>query len=45
MAKPPYPAPKFDLKQHWHRRVNTDAQSKWLRAVVYSLFNEEVDEW
>ncbi|NML47507.1 LysR family transcriptional regulator [Ramlibacter sp. G-1-2-2] len=45
MAKPPYPVPKFDLKQHWHRRVNNDAQSRWLRELVYSLFNEEVDEW
>jgi len=45
MAKPPYPVPKFDLKQHWHRRVNNDAQSRWLRELVYSLFNEDADEW
>jgi DNA-binding transcriptional LysR family regulator len=45
MAKPPYPVPKFDLKQHWHRRVNNDPQSRWLRELVYSLFNEDVDEW
>jgi hypothetical protein len=44
-AKPPYPVPKFNLKQHWHRRASKDAQNKWVRALVYSLFNEEVDEW
>jgi DNA-binding transcriptional LysR family regulator len=45
IAKPPFPVPKFDLRQHWHRRVNNDAQSKWLRTLVHGLFNEEVDEW
>ena len=45
MAKPPFPVPRFDLKQHWHRRFNNDPQSKWLRSLIYSLFNEEVDEW
>jgi DNA-binding transcriptional LysR family regulator len=45
MARPPFAPPKFDLKQHWHRRVNNDPQSRWLRALAYSLFNEEVDEW
>lgn len=44
-AKPPYPVPRFDLKQHWHRRVNNDAQSRWLRELVYSLFNQDADEW
>jgi len=45
MARPPFPVPRFDLKQHWHRRCNADPQSRWLRTLVYSLFNEEVDEW
>ena len=45
MAKPPFPVPRFDLKQHWHRRLNNDPQSKWLRTLIYSLFNEDVDEW
>ncbi|HSV80548.1 MAG TPA: LysR family transcriptional regulator [Ramlibacter sp.] len=45
IARPPFPVPTFDLKQHWHRRFNADPQSRWLRALVYSLFNEEVDEW
>jgi DNA-binding transcriptional LysR family regulator len=45
MARPPFAVPKFDLRQHWHRRVNNDPQSRWLRALFYSLFNEDVDEW
>jgi DNA-binding transcriptional LysR family regulator len=45
MAQPPYPVPKFDLKQHWHRRVNNDAKSRWLRGLFYELFNEDADEW
>lgn len=44
-ARPPFQVPEFDLKQHWHRRVNNDPQSRWLRGLFYSLFNEEVDEW
>jgi DNA-binding transcriptional LysR family regulator len=44
-ARPPFQVPKFDLKQHWHRRVNNDPQSRWLRGLFYSLFNEDVDEW
>jgi DNA-binding transcriptional LysR family regulator len=45
LVRPPFAIPSFDLKQHWHRRFNSDPQSKWLRALVYTLFNESADEW
>lgn len=45
IVRPPFDPPQFDLRQHWHRRLNNDPQSKWLRALVYSLFNEDADEW
>jgi DNA-binding transcriptional LysR family regulator len=34
-----------DLKQHWHRRYHGDARSRWLRQLVYRLFNDDTDEW
>lgn len=45
MVRPPFEIPSFDLRQHWHRRFNNDPQSKWLRALAYSQFNEDMDEW
>jgi DNA-binding transcriptional LysR family regulator len=45
LAEPPMPLPLFDLKQHWHRKVNNDPRTTWLRSVVASLFNDALDEW
>ena len=45
LVKPPFAIPSFDLRQHWHRRFHHDPQSKWLRSVVHSLFNDTLDEW
>ena len=45
LVKPPFAIPSFDLRQHWHRRFHHDPQSKWLRGVVHSLFNDTLDEW
>ncbi|CAN5598318.1 LysR family transcriptional regulator [soil metagenome] len=45
LVKPPFAIPSFDLRQHWHRRVHSDPQSKWLRSSVHSLFNDTLDEW
>ncbi len=38
LMQPPIAIPKFDLKQHWHRKYHEDARSKWLRSVVAELF-------
>ena len=45
LAEPPLALPRFDLKQHWHRKFHNDARTMWLRRIVASLFNDELDEW
>ena len=45
LVEPPLPLPRFDLRQHWHRKFHNDARTMWLRGVVASLFNDELDEW
>lgn len=45
LAEPPLALPRFDLKQHWHRKFHNDARTRWLRGVVAALFNDELDEW
>lgn len=45
LAEPPFELPRFDLKQHWHRKFNNDPRVTWLRGLVSSLFNDEEDEW
>nr|WP_296950457.1 hypothetical protein [uncultured Massilia sp.] len=38
MIQPPLEIPKFDLRQHWHRKYHKDDASIWLRAAVAGLF-------
>jgi len=45
IMQPPLPLPKFDLKQHWHRKYHHDPRLNWLRDQVASLFNDSADEW
>lgn len=45
LAKPPLALPRFDLRQHWHRKFHNDPRTTWLRGVIASLFNDELDEW
>ena len=45
VAALPIDPPLFNVSQFWHRRVHHDARSRWLRAQVSSLFNDETDEW
>lgn len=45
LAEPPLALPRFDLKQHWHRKYHNDPRTIWLRGVVAELFNDEHDEW
>jgi DNA-binding transcriptional LysR family regulator len=45
LVRLPFDIPKFDLKQHWHRRYHHDARNRWIRGLVARLFNDEVDEW
>jgi len=41
----PFPSPRIELRQHWHRKVHKDARNMWLRRVVVDLFNPGTDEW
>jgi len=43
--EPPFPSPRIELRQHWHRRMHKDARNVWLRKLVRQLFNESTDEW
>lgn len=44
LAEPPLALLRFDLRQHWHRKFHNDTRTTWLRGVVASLFNDELDE-
>jgi len=37
-VRPPFEAPRIDLKQFWHRKFHHDARSAWLRALMCRLF-------
>ncbi|MBB3257774.1 DNA-binding transcriptional LysR family regulator [Paraburkholderia bannensis] len=45
LVEPPLPLPRFDLKQHWHRKYHNTPRGAWLRSVVAELFNDAMDEW
>lgn len=45
LVEPPLPLPRFDLKQHWHRKYHNAPRGEWLRGVVAELFNDALDEW
>lgn len=36
----PFAPPRIPLKQFWHRKFHHDARSRWLRGVIYGLFQE-----
>lgn len=38
LVQPPLEIPKFDLKQHWHRRYHKDEESMWIRSLVAKIF-------
>jgi DNA-binding transcriptional LysR family regulator len=38
LIEPPLEIPKFDLKQHWHRKYHKDGANMWIRAIVAKLF-------
>jgi DNA-binding transcriptional LysR family regulator len=40
MIEPPLDIPKFDLKQHWHRKFHQDEANMWVRAVIAKLFTD-----
>lgn len=40
ILEPPYPFPKYAVKQHWHARVHQMPNNQWLRQVCFQLFSE-----
>jgi DNA-binding transcriptional LysR family regulator len=34
----PFELPRIAMKQFWHRKFHHDARSRWLRALIYNLF-------
>lgn len=45
LMRPELALPRFDLRQHWHKRFNNDPKCRWLRSLVSELFNDKEDEW
>lgn len=41
LVEPPLQIPRFDLKQHWHRKYRDDARHQWLRSLVAELFKDD----
>lgn len=37
----PFEPPRIGIKQFWHRKFHHDVRSRWLRALVYELFQEQ----
>lgn len=44
VVKPPFDAPRIDLRQIWHRKFHHDARSRWLRALMCTLFQRRARE-
>jgi DNA-binding transcriptional LysR family regulator len=40
LIEPPFEIPRFDLKQHWHRKYHKDQTNMWIRGVLAKLFTE-----
>ncbi|HEX4598962.1 MAG TPA: LysR family transcriptional regulator [Burkholderiaceae bacterium] len=44
-ALPPFDIPRIPVRQHWHRRFQSDPRNRWLRSILRELFTSEADEW
>jgi DNA-binding transcriptional LysR family regulator len=40
MVDLPFSLPRIPLKQFWHGRYHQDARSRWLRTIIYGLFED-----
>ncbi|HVF17705.1 MAG TPA: hypothetical protein VNA21_12365, partial [Steroidobacteraceae bacterium] len=36
----PFVPPSIPLKQFWHRKFHNDAANRWLRTLIYNLFQD-----
>ncbi len=39
----PFEPPRIALKQFWHRKFHDDARNRWLRTLVYQLYQDQRD--
>lgn len=39
----PFELPRIDMKQSWHRKFHHDARNRWLRTLIYKLFQTRRD--
>jgi DNA-binding transcriptional LysR family regulator len=37
----PFELPRIDMKQFWHRKFHHDARNRWLRTLIYKLFQAQ----
>jgi len=42
---PPFEAPSFFVRQHWHERYQSDPANKWLRGQIADLFLGKTHWW
>jgi DNA-binding transcriptional LysR family regulator len=40
----PFDLPRIALKQFWHRKYHRDARNRWLRTLVYRIFQDRRQE-
>jgi DNA-binding transcriptional LysR family regulator len=40
VLKLPYEIPSFDVKQYWHRTQHHEPANRWMRDLVWQLFNQ-----
>jgi DNA-binding transcriptional LysR family regulator len=41
VVRPPFDAPRIELKQIWHRKFHHDARNRWLRNLMCGLFQKQ----
>jgi DNA-binding transcriptional LysR family regulator len=37
----PFEPPRIELKQFWHRKFHRDPRNRWLRALIYKMFQNK----
>jgi len=42
-VSPTFDFPYLDVRQHWHRRFHKDPKNKWLRSMMFQLFEKGID--
>jgi DNA-binding transcriptional LysR family regulator len=43
VVKLPFELPRIEMKQFWHRKVHHDDRNRWLRTLIFGLFQSQRD--